>query len=57
LGSEYGRATIKIKPPFSYLPDTVHGIASPTTRRVDGLDFSAIGGKTQRHGSALSRCK
>jgi len=26
---------------------------SPTTRRVGGLDFSAIGGKNQRHGSAL----
>ena len=26
---------------------------SPTTRRAGGLDFSAIGGKKQRHGSAL----
>jgi len=26
---------------------------SPTTRRAGGLDFSAIGGKRQRHGSAL----
>jgi len=26
---------------------------SPTTRRAGGLDFSAIGGKIQRHGSAL----
>jgi hypothetical protein len=26
---------------------------SPTTRRADGLDFFAIGGKKQRHGSAL----
>jgi hypothetical protein len=25
----------------------------PTTRRAGGLDFSAIGGKIQRHGSAL----
>ncbi len=28
-------------------------IESPTTRRAGGLDFSAIGGKKQRHGSAL----
>jgi len=26
---------------------------SPTTRRTGGLGFSAIGGKKQRHGSAL----
>ncbi|MEE9536521.1 MAG: hypothetical protein V3V51_03680 [Desulfobacterales bacterium] len=26
---------------------------SPTTRRAGGLDFSTIGGKIQRHGSAL----
>ncbi len=26
---------------------------SPTTRGAGGLDFSAIGGKKQRHGSAL----
>jgi hypothetical protein len=26
---------------------------SPTTRRAGGLDFSAIGGKKQWHGSAL----
>jgi len=26
---------------------------SPTTRRAGGLDFSAIGGKKQRHASAL----
>jgi hypothetical protein len=26
---------------------------SPTTRGAGGLDFSAIGGKIQRHGSAL----
>jgi len=26
---------------------------SPTTREAGGLDFSAIGGKKQRHGSAL----
>jgi hypothetical protein len=26
---------------------------SPTTRRAGGLDFSAIGGKKQRHTSAL----
>jgi hypothetical protein len=26
---------------------------SPTTRRAGGLDFSAIGGKKQRHDSAL----
>jgi hypothetical protein len=26
---------------------------SPTTRRAGGLDFSAPGGKKQRHGSAL----
>jgi hypothetical protein len=25
---------------------------SPTTRGVGGLDFAAIGGKIQRHGSA-----
>jgi len=25
----------------------------PTTRRTSGLDFSARGGKRQRHGSAL----
>jgi len=26
---------------------------SPATREAGGLDFSAIGGKKQRHGSAL----
>ena len=26
---------------------------SPTTRSAGGLDFSAIGGEIQRHGSAL----
>jgi hypothetical protein len=26
---------------------------SPTSRKAGGLDFSAIGGKIQRHGSAL----
>jgi len=26
---------------------------SPITRRAGGLDFSAIGGEKQRHGSAL----
>ncbi|MGD8881433.1 MAG: hypothetical protein PVI82_06075 [Desulfobacterales bacterium] len=26
---------------------------SPTTRGAGGLDFTAIGGKIQRHGSAL----
>jgi len=26
---------------------------SPTTRRAGGLDFSAVGGKKQRHASAL----
>ena len=28
-------------------------LESPTTRGAGGLDFSAIGGKKQRHGSAL----
>lgn len=27
---------------------------SPTPRRAGGLDFSAKGGKIQRHGSALT---
>jgi hypothetical protein len=28
-------------------------LESPTTRKAGGLDFSAIGEKRQRHGSAL----
>ncbi len=28
-------------------------LESPTTRGAGGLDFSALGGKKQRHGSAL----
>ena len=31
----------------------LRSIESPTTRGAGGLDFSAIGGKKQRHGSAL----
>jgi len=31
----------------------LRSMESPTTRGAGGLDFSAIGGKKQRHGSAL----
>jgi len=34
-------------------PAIIAADGSPTTRRAGGLDFSAIGGKVQRHGSAL----
>jgi len=35
------------------IPRSLTPLESPTTRRAGGLDFSAIGGKRKRHGSAL----
>jgi hypothetical protein len=39
--------------PFSVLANIPGIQESPTTRRAGGLDFSAMGGKIQRNGSAL----
>ena len=53
LGIENGQVTTKIRPPFLNQPNKIRCIESPTARRAGGLDFPAIGGKKQRHGSAL----